>query len=145
MPALKTHCRQMHLCFGIQETIYLLFHYASLHPGKDKLTILEFPAPKTLTTKNGVRDKQTIHNQWQKHIRKQDKAMFIKQTYCIINRQSRGYHKGTAQKCLSISTCGKDTVSSSNVRPSELFGQMGISPYCCMQHNSRNVNQANHM
>ena len=24
-PALKTHCRQMHLCLGIQETIYLLF------------------------------------------------------------------------------------------------------------------------
>ena len=36
MPALKTHCRQMHLYLGIQETIYLLFHYASLHPGKDK-------------------------------------------------------------------------------------------------------------
>ena len=35
-PALKTHCRQMHLCLGIQETIYLLFHYASLHSGKDK-------------------------------------------------------------------------------------------------------------
>ena len=39
MPALKTHCRQMHLCLGIQETIYLLFHYASLHSGKDKWTI----------------------------------------------------------------------------------------------------------
>ena len=29
----------MHLCLGIQETIYLLFHYASLHSGKDKWTI----------------------------------------------------------------------------------------------------------
>jgi len=36
MPVLKTHCRQMHPCLGIQETIYLLFHYASLHSGKDK-------------------------------------------------------------------------------------------------------------
>ena len=36
IPALKTLCRQMHLCFGIQETIYLLFYYASLHSGKDK-------------------------------------------------------------------------------------------------------------
>ena len=50
MPALKTHCRQMHLRLGIQETIYLLFHYASLHSGKDECTILEFPAPKKLTT-----------------------------------------------------------------------------------------------
>ena len=39
IPALKTHRRQMHLCFGIQETIYLLFHYASLHSGKEKWTI----------------------------------------------------------------------------------------------------------
>jgi len=36
VPALKTHCRQMHLCLGIQETIYLLFHYPSLHSDKDK-------------------------------------------------------------------------------------------------------------
>ena len=26
IPALKTHCRQMHLCLGIQESIHLLFH-----------------------------------------------------------------------------------------------------------------------
>ena len=30
----------MHSCSGIQETIYLLFHYASLHSGKDKWTII---------------------------------------------------------------------------------------------------------
>ena len=48
---------------------------------------LEFPAPKKLTTRNAVRDKQTIHNQWQKHIRIQYKAMFIKQTYLQYNRQ----------------------------------------------------------
>ena len=34
---------------------------------KLKYVILEFPAPKKLTTRNAVRDKQTIHNQWQKH------------------------------------------------------------------------------
>ena len=78
----------MHLCLGIQETIYLLFHYASLHSGKDKWTNLEFPAPKKLTTRNAVRDKQTIHNQRQKHIRiqKKKKAMFIKQTYLLYNK-----------------------------------------------------------
>ena len=42
MPALKTHCRQMHLCLGIQETIYVLLHYASLHSGKDKWIIFLF-------------------------------------------------------------------------------------------------------
>ena len=76
----------MHLCLGIQETIYLLFHYASLHSGKDKWTILEFPAPKKLTTRNAVRDKQTIYSQLQKHIRIQDKAMFIMQTYLLYNK-----------------------------------------------------------
>ena len=40
IPALKTHCRQMQLCLEIQETIYLLFHYASLHSGKDKWIII---------------------------------------------------------------------------------------------------------
>ena len=29
----------MHLWLGIQEIIYPLFHYASLHSGKDKWTI----------------------------------------------------------------------------------------------------------
>ena len=38
MPALKTQCWQMHLCLGIQDTIYLFFHYASLYSGKDKWT-----------------------------------------------------------------------------------------------------------
>ena len=37
--------------------------------------ILEFPAPKKLTTRNAVRDKQTIHNQWQKHMRIQYKLI----------------------------------------------------------------------
>ena len=46
MPALKTHCRQKHLCLGIQEIIYLLFHYASLHSGKNKWTIKWKPVSK---------------------------------------------------------------------------------------------------
>ena len=53
---------------------------------KFKMLFLNSPHPKKLTTRNAVRDKQTIHNQWQKHIRIQYKAMFIKQTYLQYNR-----------------------------------------------------------
>lgn len=36
VPALKTHCWKMHLYLEIEETIYLLFHYPSLHSDKDE-------------------------------------------------------------------------------------------------------------
>ena len=47
---LTIYTSTLYVCLGIQENIYLLFHSASLHSDKDKLTILEFPAPKKLTT-----------------------------------------------------------------------------------------------